>query len=103
MARAFFMIHKEIPQGFRALGLTPSLLDKLDRLGFVTPTPIQTDAIPIALQGRDLVGIAQTGTGKTLAFGLPMVMRLGSDRFALVLAPRGNSPNRSNRRSFSLA
>lgn len=81
------MIQTQIPQGFRALGLTPSLLSKLDRLGFVTPTPIQSDAIPIALEGRDLVGVAQTGTGKTLAFGLPMAIRLTSDRFGLVLAP----------------
>ncbi len=62
---------------FASLGLTPKVLAVLDRLKFVTPTPIQEQAIPIALEGKDLVGIAQTGTGKTLAFGLPMIIRLG--------------------------
>jgi ATP-dependent RNA helicase RhlE len=81
------MIQTQIPQGFRALGLSPSLLTKLDRLGFVTPTPIQDAAIPVALEGRDLIGIAQTGTGKTLAFGLPMVARAREGHFGLVLAP----------------
>ncbi|MCO5295934.1 MAG: DEAD/DEAH box helicase [Fimbriimonadaceae bacterium] len=59
----------------------------MDRLGFVTPTPIQQEAIPLALEGRDLVGIAQTGTGKTLAFGLPIAANLRSGEVALVLAP----------------
>lgn len=75
------------PQGFRSLPLSPNLLDKLDRLGIVTPTPIQREAIGPALDGRDLVGIAQTGTGKTLAFALPIAARLPKDRIALVLAP----------------
>jgi len=74
-------------QGFRSLPLSPSLLNKLDRLGFVTPTPIQREAIGPALDGRDLVGIAQTGTGKTLAFALPIAARLPKDHIALVLAP----------------
>lgn len=74
-------------QGFHTLPLAPSLLEKLDRLGFVTPTPIQRDAIPCAIEGRDVVGIAQTGTGKTLAFGLPVVARLRPGQMALVLAP----------------
>ncbi|HTQ08779.1 MAG TPA: DEAD/DEAH box helicase [Fimbriimonadaceae bacterium] len=64
------------PQGFRALALSPKLQDLLDKLAFVKPTPIQAAAMPVALQGRDLIGIAQTGTGKTLAFGLPIVHRL---------------------------
>lgn len=72
---------------FKALGLTPSILEKLDRLGFVTPTPIQRDALPKALEGRDVVGIAQTGTGKTLAFGLPIASRLQQGDVALILAP----------------
>lgn len=74
-------------QGFSALNLSRSILQKLDRLGFVTPTPIQQQAIPVALEGRDLVGIAQTGTGKTLAFGLPIMDRLEPGKIALVLAP----------------
>lgn len=69
------------------MGLSANLLSIIDRLGFHTPTPIQEEAIPVALKGRDIVGIAQTGTGKTLAFGLPMVMRLPKGEFGLVLAP----------------
>ena len=81
------MLETHKAQGFKALALAPSLLQKLDRLGFVTPTPIQRDAIPLALEGRDLVGIAQTGTGKTLAFGLPIAQNLRQGEVALVLAP----------------
>lgn len=73
--------------GFAALGLAPALLTKLSRQGITTPTPIQTAAIPLALEGRDVVGLAQTGTGKTFAFGLPLAMRPQKGRFALVLAP----------------
>lgn len=75
-------------QGFRALDLSPKLHDLLDKLAFVTPTPIQSGAIPHALKGRDLIGIAQTGTGKTLAFGLPIVHRLYDlNGPALILVP----------------
>lgn len=81
------MPEPQIPQGFRALNLPPSLFDRLNKLGFVTPTPIQSAAIPPALDGRDVVGIAQTGTGKTLAFGLPMAARLKTFQIGLVLAP----------------
>ncbi len=62
--------------GFSGLGIAPGLLATLVRQGYVTPTPIQQQAIPAALQGKDIVGIAQTGTGKTLAFGIPMIQRL---------------------------
>ncbi len=62
--------------GFQGLGLAPSLLGALSRLRFSEPTPIQEKAIPIAVEGKDVIGIAQTGTGKTLAFGLPMLQRL---------------------------
>ncbi len=62
--------------GFSGLGIAPSLLGKLEKLRFKDPTPIQRQAIPIAIQGKDVVGIAQTGTGKTLAFGIPMIQRL---------------------------
>lgn len=61
---------------FSDLGIAPKLLDNLERLKFVTPTPIQHQCIPHALQGKDIVGIAQTGTGKTLAFGIPMIQIL---------------------------
>lgn len=73
---------------FYGLGLAPKLLAALEQLKFTTPTPIQKNAIPIALQGQDMVGIAQTGTGKTLAFGLPMIQRLAQTRGrGLVLVP----------------
>lgn len=61
---------------FYGLGIAPKLLDILGQLGFKLPTPIQSQAIPVAIQGKDIVGIAQTGTGKTLAFGIPMLQRL---------------------------
>jgi ATP-dependent RNA helicase RhlE len=61
---------------FSALGLSPSLCTPLNRLGYTAPTPIQLRAIPVVLSGRDLLARAQTGTGKTAAFGLPMVDRL---------------------------
>ena len=58
---------------FATLGLSPALLKALGRLELTEPTPIQARAIPHALQGRDVLGLAQTGTGKTLAFGLPLM------------------------------
>ncbi len=61
---------------FYGLGIAPKLLDALERAKFVQPTPIQQKAIPIAVQGKDVIGIAQTGTGKTLAFVIPMIQRL---------------------------
>jgi ATP-dependent RNA helicase RhlE len=73
------MTNKDVNQnnsGFSGLGIAPSLLEVVARLNYKTPTPIQHQAIPIALQGKDLVGIAQTGTGKTLAFGIPLIQRL---------------------------
>ncbi|MDD5482682.1 MAG: DEAD/DEAH box helicase [Kiritimatiellae bacterium] len=81
------MTHSQI--NFRGLGIEPGLLNALDEHKFITPTPIQYKAIPIAIEGKDLIGIAQTGTGKTLAFGIPMVQRLGQKpgQRGLVLVP----------------
>jgi ATP-dependent RNA helicase RhlE len=79
---------------FSDLGLAETLLRALEREGYSTPTPIQAQAIPHLLEGRDLLGIAQTGTGKTAAFALPILQRLAQGRRAppkhcraLVLAP----------------
>jgi len=76
---------------FQTLGLAPELLMALDHEGYTEPTPIQSEAIPAGLDGRDVVGSAQTGTGKTAAFLLPILQRLkdgprGKLR-ALVLTP----------------
>src|SRR6266511_590200 len=76
--------------GFAALGLTGAALRGVTAAGFEAPTPIQAQAIPIMLAGRDLVAQAQTGTGKTAAFALPMVERLDPERpvpQALILTP----------------
>ena len=74
--------------GFTGLGIAPALLDALARLHFKTPTPIQEKAIPIAVQGKDVVGIAQTGTGKTLAFGIPMLQQIAAlKKQGLVVLP----------------
>lgn len=73
---------------FGGLGLAPGLLSILETLGYKHPTPIQHKAIPAAVEGKDVVGIAQTGTGKTMAFGLPMIQRLASMKGqGLVLLP----------------
>jgi ATP-dependent RNA helicase RhlE len=61
---------------FDMLGLAPALNEALSRAGFTKPTPIQNQAIPLALEGNDILGLAQTGTGKTLAFGLPLIEHL---------------------------
>ena len=75
-------------KGFYGLGIAPNLLAKIEKLGFHTPTPIQHKAIPIAIEGKDIIGIAQTGTGKTLAFAVPMLQRLvQKDGRGLVLVP----------------
>jgi len=78
---------------FSQLGLSPTTLQAVIDTGYTTATPIQAQAIPVALAGRDVLGIAQTGTGKTAAFTLPLVERLSKGRArarmprALVLAP----------------
>ncbi len=64
------------PVTFYGLDIAPRLLDILAQLKFTTPTPIQEKAIPVAIEGKDVIGIAQTGTGKTLAFGIPMIQRI---------------------------
>src|SRR6185295_10050079 len=80
--------------GFAALGLSPALVKAVAALGYEEPTPIQQEAIPVLCEGRDVIGLAGTGTGKTAAFALPVIHRLaatagvkrGAAR-ALVLVP----------------
>jgi ATP-dependent RNA helicase RhlE len=80
--------HQHHASGFDGLGIAPSLLQALDRLKFTVPTPIQSKSIPPATEGKDLIGIAQTGTGKTLAFGIPMLQRLAQIKgIGLVILP----------------
>ena len=74
--------------GFSKLGISEKILQVLHHLQFKTPTPIQHKAIPIALEGKDIIGIAQTGTGKTLAFAIPILQRLAGNRGkALIILP----------------
>ena len=78
----------QVTANFYGLGIAPKILDILERMKFKIPTPIQLKAIPLALEGKDIVGIAQTGTGKTHAFAIPMVQRLVQKKgIGLVLAP----------------
>ena len=67
-------------QTFYGLGIAPAILEIIERLRFTTPTPIQHKAIPPAIEGKDVIGVAQTGTGKTLAFGIPMIQRLAQTK-----------------------
>lgn len=62
---------------FSKLGLSDFLAYAVEQKGYVDPTPIQQQAIPVVLSGRDVIGSAQTGTGKTAAFALPILQRLG--------------------------
>ena len=78
---------------FAELGLSPELLKAVEEAGYNTPTPIQQQAIPVVLMGRDVLGVAQTGTGKTAGFTLPMIDILAGSRAkarmprSLILAP----------------
>ncbi len=86
------MLQTPNENNFDNLGIAPKLLDILSKLKFTTPTPIQKQSIPSAITGKDLMGIAQTGTGKTMAFGIPMIQRLaqsgGKSRGLIVLPTR---------------
>ena len=64
---------------FESLNLCQPLLTALDEIGYVTPTPIQEQAIPLLIEGHDMLGCAQTGTGKTAAFSLPILDAMTED------------------------
>ncbi len=73
---------------FYGMGIAPKILGVLDRMKFTVPTPIQHKTIPIALEGKDIIGVAQTGTGKTLAFAIPVIQRLSQTKGrCLVVVP----------------
>ncbi len=72
---------------FYNLGIAPNILRVLDKLNFKIPTPIQEKSIPPAIEGKDMIGIAQTGTGKTLAFGVPMIQAALRGKKGLVVLP----------------
>jgi ATP-dependent RNA helicase RhlE len=84
-------VDTSVHHNFHTLGLSDALLQDLAQAGFASPTPIQAQAIPPALAGRDVIGCAQTGTGKTAAFVIPMIERLAAlpkgQPQALILAP----------------
>jgi ATP-dependent RNA helicase RhlE len=84
-------VHTTVTNSFHSLGLSDAILRDLAKAGFTEPTPIQMGAIPPALLGRDVLGCAQTGTGKTAAFVIPMIERLATmpkgHPLALILAP----------------
>ncbi|KAJ6119805.1 ribosomal RNA processing protein [Penicillium sp. IBT 18751x] len=78
------------PKSFKELGVIDSLCEACETMGYKAPTPIQAESIPLALQGRDLIGLAETGSGKTAAFALPILQALmekPQPLFGLVLAP----------------
>jgi ATP-dependent RNA helicase RhlE len=81
----------EAEMTFGGLGIAPNILDVISKLGFKTPTSIQYKAIPPAIEGKDIIGIAQTGTGKTLAFGIPLVQQIskaGKGKGLIILPTR---------------
>lgn len=80
---------KEV-KSFKDLGVIKELVDACDNLGWKTPTKIQIEAIPLALEGKDIIGLAQTGSGKTGAFAIPILQALlqtPQPFFACVLSP----------------
>jgi len=80
--------NSQTDRSFYGLGIAPKILDILAHIKFKIPTPIQFKAIPLAIEGKDVIGIAQSGTGKTHAFAIPMVQRLLQIKGeGLVLAP----------------
>ena len=95
---------------FEDLNLAPAILKAVHELGYTAPTPVQAQAIPAVLAGSDLLAGAQTGTGKTAGFTLPVLQLLSSRAGAkpgciraLVLTPRASWPHRSKNRCVTTA
>ena len=83
-------VDEEPAGGFQSMGLSPTMLKALKQVRYLTPTPIQAAFIPEALDGLDVIGQAKTGTGKTAAFGIPLIEMLearGAGPQAIILAP----------------
>ncbi|KAI5795426.1 ATP-dependent rRNA helicase rrp3 [Peziza echinospora] len=81
---------EEVPKTFKELGIMDSLIEACTALNYKSPTPIQAESIPLALQGRDLIALAETGSGKTAAFAIPILQALWENPrplFACILAP----------------
>ncbi len=99
--------HEAVECGFDHFRLDRKLLRGLKALGFATPRPIQADTIPAGLEGQDVLGLAQTGTGKTAAFGLPILQRLveepGEGPLVLILAPTRELANQIDAELRALA
>lgn len=87
----YFFMHtpqQGVDAGFHTLTIAPTLLKRITHLGYTTPTPIQHKSIPLLIEGKDLLGIAQTGTGKTLAFAVPVIQRIAELKCrGLVIVP----------------
>lgn len=75
------------PSSFAHFGIAPAIVSMLEKLNFKTPTPIQAQSIAPGIEGKDIIGIAQTGTGKTLAFGIPLIQTALKDGAGLVVLP----------------
>src|SRR3972149_8564810 len=82
----------EAPKPFGGLALRPETLRAINQMGWVDPTPIQSKVIPLMRDGRDLVGQAQTGSGKTGAYGIPLVERLAPAARGAQARPPGPPP-----------
>ena len=84
---------------FNEFNLSAALLAEIEKAGFVEASPIQEQTIPLALEGKDVIGQAQTGTGKTAAFGLPTLEKIDVDNTviqALVIAPDFEPPTHAS-------
>src|SRR4029079_8920264 len=81
--------HLSVPTAFAELGLSPPILHALTKAGFVEPSDIQRAVIPLMLEGKDVMGQARTGTGKTAAFGLPILQMVSPEKRlqAIILVP----------------